>query len=232
MSRLTCVKVSLLTFCSILPFVASLFYFLPTDPTPQVKLLIILAKFFLLVAPVLFWKVFDLPGSWRDFLQLLHRRITRGIVLGLVMGGCIAIGFFVLPSSVRELGLARIHKKISVLGIENHFFVYLLFLAFAHSLLEEFYWRFFIFRGWLRRIRFRPVAHLISAICFTLHHWVVTVHYFGFYLGMLLGSGVLMAGLIWQYVFEKEKSLTTVWVSHVIADLVLMAVGLRALNLL
>ena len=51
------------------------------------------------------------------------------------------------------------------------------FLAVVHSLLEEYYWRWFVF-GRLRRLVSSPAAILISSLAFMAHHVVVLGRFF------------------------------------------------------
>ena len=148
---------------------------------------------------------------------------------------CAAVlgSFELLSESTRHEALSRIAKKISVLKISEHFLLYGIVLSFAHSLLEEFYWRFFIYNAWKKHMHkgaWHLCAHLISGLAFALHHFTVTVHYFDLSFGIVLGLGVWIGGVIWSYAYEKEKSLLGVWISHILVDIALISIGFKALS--
>ena len=70
-------------------------------------------------------------------------------------------------------------KKIIGFGINSAAKYFLLagFYSLFHSLLEEYYWRWFVFRQLERLIPLWP-AIILSGIAFTLHHIVVLAIYF------------------------------------------------------
>lgn len=223
---------------STIPFFSSLIYFLPSQPDPWVLKLLVATKFFLLLCPIWAFRYFNLNERTQNFFKTLRpQNLTNSIALGLGIGACmsavVVAGFELLTESTQELALQRISQKISVLNIKNHFFVYGLALSFIHSLLEEFYWRFFIFNAWKDRLKnhLGPWGpHFIASLAFTLHHFTVTVHYFDLQLGLILGVGVFFAGIIWSLLYEKEKSLLTAWISHITVDLALISIGYLALT--
>ena len=224
----------LLFLCSTLPFWGNLYSFLPQKPLPFFEVVLIFTKGFTLLAPFLFWKALKLPLSWKFFAKHLdlqnnkRRKIAIGTLVGVLMGASIVGAFEFLPDTLQKETFSRIALKIQTLHIQNYFWLYAILLSLAHSLLEEFYWRFFLFEAFKKHIpRYR---HLFVALAFSLHHFVVTIFYFDFKLGFLLGFGVLVAGYIWTKLYEKENSLTAVWISHVIADIALMSFGFRALS--
>lgn len=229
-------KILVLIVISTLPFFASLVYFLPAEPSPWFMNLLAFTKAFLFVCPILFWKFLKLPGSWKDFVSLLKgplikRQLVLGIGLGLLMSAVVLLAFESLSDVARNEMLSRVAKKISVLKIAEHFLLYGIVLSFVHSLLEEFYWRFFVFNAWKTKLPKNAFsAHIVAGLAFTLHHFTVTVHYFDLSFGLILGLGVWAAGVIWSYVYIKERSLLGVWISHIIVDVALISIGFKALQ--
>ncbi|MEZ4816244.1 MAG: CPBP family intramembrane glutamic endopeptidase [Bdellovibrionota bacterium] len=228
-------KLFVLIVLSTLPFAASLLYFLPSEPHPLFMYLLGATKIFLFLSPILFWKHLKLPGSWKNFLSEVNcsapkRQILLGVLIGFIMSVPVLILFEWLPLDIRSEALLRISKKISLLNIKEHYFLYGIFLCLIHSLLEEFYWRFFIFNAW-KKVKFssKAIPHLIAGFAFTLHHFSVTINYFDLKLGLLLGLGVWIAGIIWSFTYEKEKSLQAVWVSHILIDIAILSIGFKAL---
>lgn len=230
-------RLFLLFVLSTLPFFASLIYFLPAEPSPWFMNLLAATKAFLFVSPILFWKFLKIPGKWTDFTKALSteklkRQIAIGLGLGILMSAVVLLSFEALSETTRNEMLTRVAKKISVLKIAQNFLLYGIVLSFVHSLLEEFYWRYFVFSAWKSALpprRISLAAHLIASFAFTLHHFTVTVHYFDLSFGLLLGLGVWAAGFIWSYVFEKERSLLGVWISHIIVDIAIISIGYKAL---
>ena len=72
-------------------------------------------------------------------------------------------------------------------------------------------------------------AVVVSALLFTVHH-VVALLVMGDVRLLLLGSaGVFLGGLIWSACYLKYESVWPGYVSHIFADLAIMAIGWRIL---
>jgi hypothetical protein len=123
-----------------------------------------------------------------------------------------------LASRLREIGASG---PLSFLALA-------LFLSFAHSLLEEYYWRWFVF-GRLERAAGFAVALAVGSMGFAGHHAVVLWYYLGSgprpELVWLYSAGVAAGGALWGWLYHRHGSLLPGWISHVMADLAIMWVG-------
>jgi membrane protease YdiL (CAAX protease family) len=101
------------------------------------------------------------------------------------------------------------------------------FIAVPHALLEEYYWRWFVFAG-LRRYTPLGVAIALSALAFTAHHTVLLADYFPgrfWTLAVPLSAGVAVGGAVWAWIYDRTKSLYAPWLSHILVDAALMTIG-------
>ena len=101
------------------------------------------------------------------------------------------------------------------------------FLSVAHSFLEEYYWRWFVY-GNLRRHISRRWAVGLSGVAFAAHHAVILVAFIPpghMPLVALFTAAVAAAGMVWAVLYERHDSLPAVWASHLLADVALMGVG-------
>jgi membrane protease YdiL (CAAX protease family) len=106
---------------------------------------------------------------------------------------------------------------------------YLLLAAFMsglHSLLEEYYWRWFVFGG-LRRHVPGSVAIVVSSLAFMAHHVIILVAYFPGNLAVALVFSLCVAvgGAVWAWLYARYQSLYAPWISHLLIDAAIMAVG-------
>jgi membrane protease YdiL (CAAX protease family) len=113
----------------------------------------------------------------------------------------------------------------------EHYIAFCLFLALFHSLLEEYYWRWFVFGNLQKLFKSDIYAHLIAAVCFALHHIVVTTQFFPLTYGIVFGSFVGIGGYIWSQLYARFATLSASWISHIIVDLVILGVGYRIIHL-
>jgi len=181
---------------------------------------------------------FLLPAFWlwvagREYLRWPDRPL-RGVGIGLVFGGLVALVmfgayFFVLkPAGFFEAARAPILQKVQDMGVASPVPFIMLGIGYAlvHSLLEEYYWRWFVFAR-LRGFTSFKWAVLISAAGFMAHHVIIVGVYFG-YLSIatwLLALGVGIGGMVWAWLYELTRSLAGPWVSHLLIDAAIFAIG-------
>jgi membrane protease YdiL (CAAX protease family) len=124
--------------------------------------------------------------------------------------------------------LPEIRGKVAGFGIDGVWQYALLgaFYSLIHSLLEEYYWRWFVF-GQLRRRTPVSVAAALSAAGFTAHHILVLDKYFGFAnpATYLLASCIAVGGAIWAVLYHRTGSLVGPWLSHLLVDAAIFAIG-------
>lgn len=210
-----------------LPFLASFFYFVVFTESPFAKIIYSGTKFFTLVWPLICF--YFLFRKQRPSLHLTSSHHFKAIPLGILLGVVIVLLIFGLVQTsfgktLLENAREPIHQKAQSFGILEHYWLFAIFLSVLHSLLEEYYWRWFVF-GQLRE-RLKPyLAHLLAGIAFASHHIVVTTQFFPLATGIVLGASVGIGGILWSLLYEKQKTLMGAWISHLIVDFGIMAVG-------
>jgi membrane protease YdiL (CAAX protease family) len=99
------------------------------------------------------------------------------------------------------------------------------FYALIHSLLEEYYWRWFAF-GQLRGMIALRTAIIVSSLAFTGHHVIVLAKYLPDLPWWPLASlAVAVGGAIWAWLYDRSRSIVAPWVSHVLVDAALFVIG-------
>jgi membrane protease YdiL (CAAX protease family) len=101
------------------------------------------------------------------------------------------------------------------------------FISVAHALLEEYYWRWFVFGRLRQRIGVWP-AVIIASLGFMAHHIIVLWVYFPgqfWRLALPFSMCVAVGGAIWCLLYERSRSLWGIWLSHLIVDAAILAVG-------
>ena len=203
----------------VVPLIGSLFYFvwLPGNGAGQVGYT--LTKLFTLIYPLCF------AGWWHIIRQRPQASLKPIFLWGIGSGLFISLAGFALWSSplgniVRE-NADSILAKGNQLGFKEHFFLFAFFICIFHSALEEFYWRGFVF-GNLRKRLGKVPSHLLAAIGFAAHHFVLTCVYFGPVFALFLSLAVATGGLIWSILYQKQGSLLGCWISHLLVDAFLM----------
>jgi uncharacterized protein len=181
---------------------------------------------------------FGLPVAWfvlvrRQTLKLHPpRRCDFGIggSSGLLIVLAAALLYFVWlkPGGHFAAATDAIRAKVAGMGIDSpiRYAALGLFYALGHSLLEEYYWRWFVF-GELRRMCALPTAIAASSVGFMAHHIIVLALFFGWSspLTVLFSLSVAIGGALWAWVYHKTDSLYGPWFSHLLVDAGIFLVG-------
>lgn len=187
-------------------------------------------KFFLVLFPIivnacLLQKPFSLRlGKGCSLPQSL----LEGCIGGIVMSGLLLLGMTTSIGDVVFQSASIISKRMASFGVEEqeHFLAFALLISLANSMLEEYYWRGFVY-GSLRQIVPQTWAHGLAGAAFSLHHIVICAHLFPTLWGWILGSSVAAGGILWSLMYERHQILYGAWLSHLIVDLAMMHIGSR-----
>ena len=214
----------------IVPFLMSWLYFVILPGTAVGNGLYTLMKILLVVWPVLATRERMTLRLWEG------KPSTRQVVLeGLALGFVILVlmlGLMQTPlGEIVQDGAARIRTRVEGMGVLDHFLAFALFLSIVHSLIEEVYWRWFVY-GNLRLLTRPWISHLAAALAFSAHHIVVLSQFFPVGMAIFLGLCVGVGGALWSFLCSRHQSLLGAWISHMIVDLGIMTIGARLMDLL
>ncbi len=166
------------------------------------------------------------PQLWPVSLSGIALGIGFGLgilaaALGLYHGWLKSAEFFIA-------GIGPIQDKIADLGLDApwKFAALGVFYSLFHSLLEEYYWRWFVFDQLKRLVPLWP-AILISALGFMAHHILVIGTFFGYGspLTWLLSAAVATGGLFWAWLYDRSGSLLGPWLGHLFVDAAIFVIG-------
>ena len=157
--------------------------------------------------------------------------LPAGLATGLLMAGGLA-GAYALVLRGGELMAAmapRIIARIDSIGAATpvRYLLLALFLSILHSWLEEYYWRGFVFARLRRRLG-SVAAVVVSSLGFAAHHVIVLDAFLGpQHRGttVMFSLVVAAAGALWAWLYVKNRSLLSPWLSHLCVDIAIMAVG-------
>lgn len=161
-------------------------------------------------------------GSWRGWIE--------GVAFGLVGAGVIVGSYYLWRIDSPAVGEAgqRVAAFLARNGISTvwQYVGVACLYSLVHAGLEEIYWRWFIFGGMVPLLGFGRGVVLASA-AFTAHHVVILGVYLGWgSMGQILCSlAVFVGGFYWCLLFWRTKSVLPPWVSHIIVDVAIFAVG-------
>jgi membrane protease YdiL (CAAX protease family) len=186
---------------------------------------------------------FAFPAVWvalvlREPLRT-GRVSSKGVLLGagfsaLVVGaGWLLFNFLLRHHAAFVAASEFILKKIDAFGINTvwKFVLLAAFYSILHSLFEEYYWRWFVFRQLRRLIPLWP-AIIVSALGFMSHHVIVLLQIFhdAPWLAWLLSAAVAVGGAFWAGLYERSASIFGPWLSHLLLDAGIFWIGYQLIH--
>lgn len=100
----------------------------------------------------------------------------------------------------------------------SNFLYVALHIAFVNSLLEEIFFRAFIFY-YLNKLNLRIFAYMYSSLLFSLYHVTTIAAWFDWWLNFIIIVALFVVGLIFDYFCEKANSFLAPWFLHIVANL-------------
>lgn len=181
---------------------------------------------------------FGLPIVWigyvrRERLQLFWptgRGLGLGAAFGLIVAGAMLTLYFEVlkPAGAFAGPSMAVRSKVEAMGATSPgaFLALATFYSIIHSLLEEYYWRWFVFARLLRELKL-PAAVAISSAAFAAHHVLLLAHYFGWSspLTWLFSAGIVVGGAAWAVLYSRCRSLYAPWLSHAVIDAAIFLIG-------
>lgn len=169
-----------------------------------------------------------------DLKSLFKINDKKEIVIALLSGG--AIFSFILGSYFLLGGFFDFSNIVSSLsenmGVKSSNFIFVaIYISFANSLLEEFFFRGFAFLK-LKEVSSRKFAYIFSSLAFALYHLAMMIGWFDIILFALTMLGLFVGGLIFNYFNEKYKNIYVTWLIHMFANFAINFIGLILFNII
>jgi membrane protease YdiL (CAAX protease family) len=155
------------------------------------------------------------------------RALPLGFLSGLIMGGSILGGYIFTPLRDYAINFGDdIRQKLADLEIvgPRAYIAVCVFLVFLHSLIEEFYWRWYAF-GSLTRVWPLGVSYVLASLGFAAHHYVILGGYFSWPGALGFGTGVGVGGAVWCWLYRRQGTIAGAWLSHALVDAAIFIVG-------
>jgi len=160
-----------------------------------------------------------LPRLFRPERRALIRAIGLGLgVLAVILGGYFTLGrFFDLTAITGALT-----ANVGVTGANFAFVA--VYISLVNSLLEEFFFRGFLFLGLFDGMP-RAFAHGFSAALFALYHIAMMLGWGSPALILLILAALFVGGLIFNRLNEASRCIWPSWLVHLCANLAINTIG-------
>ena len=180
------------------------------------------SKVWMLALPAVWWLGVERGrlGWSRPRLGGFRVAAMLGLLLSAVILGAYGIGGWRLI----DVGTMRAAAARAGLGDWRVYLGGTLYWIFVNSLLEEYVWRWFVFRQCENLVGARLAVWLAAGL-FTVHHVVTLQVYFSWTVTLLCTLGVLAGGAVWSWCYARYRSIWPGWLSHAIVDVAVFFLG-------
>lgn len=216
----------------VFPTVGALVYFVLLADSDHARWIYMASKVVQFAIPLVWVAILGVGRPRMGLRQPRASGLASGLVSGTVMGASILAfyAFFLAGTPTAAEAVRRISDTLRVFGVDRPlpYLGMALGLSLVHSLLEEYYWRWFVFQraeAWMPR----PWAAVLSSLAFAAHHLIIVRRYApeGTLFSVVLPAtaAVALGGVVWCALYRRHDSLLAPWISHVLVDLALMGMG-------
>lgn len=176
-----------------------------------------------LILPVVY-TLYDKNIKLKHILKIKSKRnLFYSIGLGLVIYFGILAVYFLIENFINLDNIAEVLDK-SVKVNKNNFLWIALYISFINSLLEEFFFRGFLFLN-LKKVSNRKFAYIISAFAFSIYHVAIMANWFNSAIFLLVITGLFISGIIFNYLNEKNENIYNSWIVHMMANFSINTIG-------
>lgn len=220
----------LLAFILFFPLLAAFLYFVLLAGTGWARPTYIVAKTIQFAFPLLYLHVWQRKSI--TITPINGRSLLLGLIAGILLSATILVAYYTHYRSQNWVSQSQsqIWNKLAEIGVVRplDYLGLAIFLSVLHSLLEEYYWRWFVWSELAQRLT-QWLAILVTNMAFALHHIVVLYVYIPsphfWTSGILFSLAVMLGGIVWSILYRYTRSIYSAWLSHALVDGVIMYIG-------
>jgi len=174
------------------------------------------------IIPVILDRYIDKRSVQKSF----HK---KGVLFGLLFGSVsfisIILAYILLQNYINfDLITEELQAKSKITA--GNFIFIAIYVTLGNSLLEEFFFRGFIFLN-LKHLGYRTFAYMFSALLFALYHIAIFQTWFTFSMTLLALLGLFIIALIFNWLNTKTNTFINSWIVHIMADLAIILIGFK-----
>ena len=159
-------------------------------------------------------------------LGLIHsaKSLRIGTCWGIIFLTTIMLFFYIFKDHLIQINDIQLLLKSWNIQ-KGHLYILLFVMVFANSVLEEIYWRGYIFNRLKAHFNIKYVI-LISSLFYASYHYITTANLFSIQIGAIFTTVIFLTGIFWGTMREQFGSLYVPIISHFLADMAIMIIYL------
>lgn len=180
-----------------------------------------------MIVPLIATRI-DRSVHYITFLRPKKKGMLSATILGIGIYAVILVGFFALSPF---FDFSKISGALTEnAGVTKENFIYVsIYISFANSFLEEFFFRGFVFTN-LKHHSGRTIAYIFSSAAFSLYHVAMMIGWFSLGLFLLVMAGLVIGGMIFNWLNEKLDTIYCSWLTHMFANFAINTIGFMLLK--
>jgi len=187
--------------------------------------LFVAGKLWIVLLPLVWW--FGVERGRPSASRPERGGFGVAILLGVAIAGAI-VAVYGVARALELVDPATVASRAEATGLGD-LRLYVLGAVYwvtVNSLVEEFVWRWFVFRQLETLIGGGP-AVAAAGLAFTAHHVIALAAQFSVPVAALGSLGVLVGGMTWSWLYLRYRSIWPCYLSHAIADVPIFVIGYR-----
>lgn len=190
------------------------------QPGYLVKSIIKIALFLLL--PI-FYSLYDKNCNLKRLFIPDKKGLFTAVLLGLGVYGVVVGAYFAFRGVFDFSALTS--NLTETTGVnKSNFLLVAVYISFANSLLEEFFFRGFAFLT-LKSVSSRGLAYILSSVLFAVYHIAMMLGWFAWPVILLSMIGLFAGGMIFNFMNEKYNNIYLSWLIHMFANFATNTIG-------
>lgn len=150
------------------------------------------------------------------------RSILTGVLLGIAYFGSIILIFYCFKKTL--LDKFHIDTALSAIGFsKKYFFLLAVYFIFFNSIVEELFWRGYLYYQYGKKIRI-PFSSVVISFFFIQYHFITIGIIFSFQVALIFIPVLFIVSIIWCYLRHINSNIYAAIISHFMADLALIVV--------
>lgn len=168
------------------------------------------------------FSLFDKDFKPFKILTSNFKGVKTGLLLGIGIYFIIVLSYLLIRTFVDLSGIKQ--SLENNLGInKSNFFLIAFYVSCINSFLEEWFFRGFAFTEFKKTSRI--LAYLGSSISFAIYHIAIMDGMFGFGIFALVLLGLIIGGMIFNFLNERNENIYASWFCHAFANFGMNTIG-------
>jgi len=155
--------------------------------------------------------------------------LLTGICLGIATFAVIMVAYALLHTYIDLSAVPQALEQGSGVTKDN-FLLVGTYIALCNSLLEEFFFRCFVFLG-LKKSATKSFAYIVSAAAFAIYHAGMLFSMVSALLFVLALSALFFCGVLFNWLNARQERIWVSWLVHMGANLAINLIGMHLLGM-